>query len=417
MNLKESIRRILKEETKIPIYILRRLDFSNISDQMKDGALRKFNKNESLDDIIDKASRYVAYELMPWEDPQGDEIPENDYEDWVETLKEYIFHKYGEEAKEYVKRVTPDDIFNNDGNKYVFYKHSEQNGGNGFSESFDTWGDLILRYGWWFPLDWDEIKSNLDKMDEGKKIILKPNDKHNTYGYYFSIIKKNPNLRENIKRTLKEEEENKFNPVRFFYEQYLNQQPLYFEDLMLHPTYDGTKIMWNVENPNDRSFNYNVLDGFIGDEFRTFCAMINGDYQKYDRFVRGFYDRPRDRNYLNDGDKSKINQILKNKKEYRFETDSNMFFIDLDYKSFEITTYSDEIDFYGYFNFNKIYKYDSHGNNEEIITRREFFNDFEDIIDYWIEGLYSFFDEVLLVLTSNTAFYDNDYDYFNLNLE
>ena len=88
MNLKESIRRILKEETKIPIYILRRLDFSNISDQMKDGVLRKYNKNESLDDIIDNASRYVAYELMPWEDPQGDEIPENDYEDWVEQIKE-----------------------------------------------------------------------------------------------------------------------------------------------------------------------------------------------------------------------------------------------------------------------------------------------------------------------------------------
>ena len=225
------------------------------------------------------------------------------------------------------------------------------------------------------------------------------------------------NLQENIRRILREEE-NKLNPVRFFYEQYLNQQPLYFEDLMLHPTYDGTKIMWNVENPNDRSFNYSVLEGFIGDEFRSFCVMINGDYQKYHILVRGFYDKPRHNCYLNDGDISKINQILKNKnkKEYRFETDSNMFFIDLDYKSFEITTYTDEIEFYGYFNFNKIYKYDSHGNNEEIITRREFFDDFDDIIDYWNEALYSFFNEALLVLTSNTAFFDNVYDYLNLNL-
>jgi hypothetical protein len=225
------------------------------------------------------------------------------------------------------------------------------------------------------------------------------------------------NLQESIRRILREEE-NKFNPVRFFYEQYLNQQPLYFEDLMLHPTYDGTKIMWNVENPNDRSFNYSVLDGVIGDEFKSFCAMINGDYQKYNRLVRGFYDKPRDNCYLNEGDTSKINQILKNKKEFRCNTHSNMFFFNLDYKSFEISTYSDEISFYGYFNFNKIYKYDSHGDNEEIIPRREFFDNFdEDIIDDWNEGLYSFFDEVLLVLTSNTAFFDNDYDYFNLYLE
>ena len=225
------------------------------------------------------------------------------------------------------------------------------------------------------------------------------------------------NLQEHIRRILKEEE-NKFNPVRFFYEQYLNQQPLYFEDLMLHPTYDGTKIMWNVENPNDRSFNYSVLDGVIGDEFKTFCAMINGDYQKYNRLVRGFYDKPRDNCYLNEGDTSKINQILKNKKEFRCDTHSNMFFFNLDYKSFEISTYSDEISFYGYFNFNKIYKYDSHGDNEEIIPRREFFDNLdEDNLDDWNEGLYSFFDEVLLVLASNTAFFDKDYDYFNLYLE
>jgi hypothetical protein len=87
----------------------------------------------------------------------------------------------------------------------VFYKHSEQNGGSGFSGSFDTWGDLILGYGWWFPLDWNEIKSDLDKMDEGKKIILKPNDKHNNYRYYFSIVKKKSNLQESIRRILREE--------------------------------------------------------------------------------------------------------------------------------------------------------------------------------------------------------------------
>lgn len=196
MNLQESIRRIINEDIKIPIYILRRLDFSSLSDQMKEGVLRNFNTHVSLDTIIDSASEYVASEIIPWEDPEENVIPEEDLNNWVKTLKEYIFHKYGEETKEYVKRVLPNGVFNDDGYKYVFVKHSEQNGGSGFSESFDTWGDLILGFGSWFPLDWNEIKSDLDKMDEGKKIILKPNDKHNNYRYYFSIIKKNSNLRE-----------------------------------------------------------------------------------------------------------------------------------------------------------------------------------------------------------------------------
>ena len=205
MNIQESIRRIINEDIKIPIYILRRLDFSSLSDQMKEGVLRNFNKHASLDTIIDSASEYVASEIIPWEDPEENVIPEEDLNNWVKTLKEYIFHKYGEETKEYVKRVLPNSVFNDDGNIYVFYKHSEQNGGSGFSESFDTWGDLILGFGSWFPLDWNEIKSDLDEMDEGKKIILKPNDKHNNYRYYFSIIKKKSNLQESIKKTLRKE--------------------------------------------------------------------------------------------------------------------------------------------------------------------------------------------------------------------
>jgi hypothetical protein len=210
MNLQESIRRTLSEDVKIPIYILRRLDFSSVPDQMKEGALRNFNKNISLDMIIDSVSEYVASEIIPWWFEEN-EIPEEDLNNWSKSLKKYIFHKYGEETKEYVKRVLPNGVFNDDGYKYVFVKHSEQNGGSGFSGSFDTWGDLILGYGWWAQLDWNEIKSDLDKMDEGKKIILKPNDKHNNYGYYFSIIKKKSNLQESIKKTLREELESKWN--------------------------------------------------------------------------------------------------------------------------------------------------------------------------------------------------------------
>jgi hypothetical protein len=66
-------------------------------------------------------------------------------------------------------------------------------GGNGFSESFETWNKLLRAYSSWFPdLDWAEVKSKLDnKMSDGQPLLIKsPKDKNNTMGYYFSVIKR-----------------------------------------------------------------------------------------------------------------------------------------------------------------------------------------------------------------------------------
>jgi hypothetical protein len=191
MNLQKSTR-IIKEESKLPINILRRLDLSvGLFDKMKKAALIKSTDGPFN---VHNVARYAAEEIIPWHDEDG-----NDYEDfgiWVYDLKDFLINKYGEQTKEYINKVYPQGVFKSDGYDYIFLKHSDINGGNGFSEGYNTWGDLVLGRGWWFPLDWWEIKAELDNMDEGKKLILKPNDKHNDMGYYFSIIKKKSNLRE-----------------------------------------------------------------------------------------------------------------------------------------------------------------------------------------------------------------------------
>jgi len=58
---------------------------------------------------------------------------------------------------------------------------------------YKSWGELLIDKGWWFPLDWWEIKDKLNNMESGGIRILKPGDEHNEFGYYFSI-RKEPNV-------------------------------------------------------------------------------------------------------------------------------------------------------------------------------------------------------------------------------
>jgi hypothetical protein len=190
MNLQEHIKRILREETNIPKHIRRRMLSYNPLDIMKKKSLGYFKTKDSLDSIVERSAVFAAIEILPWHDHNGVDYPQEQHDEWTKILTKYFINRYGKETEEYIKKTIPENSFDNDGHKYTIWKHSEINGGAGFAETYNTWGDLIIAYGWWFPLDWAEIKSELDKMDNGKKIILRPNDPHNTMGYYFSIIKK-----------------------------------------------------------------------------------------------------------------------------------------------------------------------------------------------------------------------------------
>ena len=188
MDLKNNIKRILEEENRLPVKVLRQINFAGLSDDMTKNSLRMAGETIILDDVIDKGAEYTAGDIIPWYN--FEDYSDDEHNQWIDTLKDYLITNYGEDTKQYLKRILSQGSFNNDGNVYIFKKHSEKNGGQGFSDSFKTWGNLLIRYGWWFALEWDEIKSKLDNINEGSLLILNPGDKQNDNGYYFSIDKK-----------------------------------------------------------------------------------------------------------------------------------------------------------------------------------------------------------------------------------
>ena len=58
-----------------------------------------------------------------------------------------------------------------------------------------------------------------------------------------------------IRKVLKEETDD-IDYVWYFYDRFLNRQPIEFEGLFLEPTYDKKNdiIIWDVANPNDYSY-------------------------------------------------------------------------------------------------------------------------------------------------------------------
>jgi hypothetical protein len=84
--------------------------------------------------------------------------------------------------------------------KYAFKKSDDT--GAGFTEGgFRTMDDLIKRFGDWIEVDWEKIKSDLDKINEFPDntfmgwhrsrpfLIKKAGEKGNQWGYSFYIIK------------------------------------------------------------------------------------------------------------------------------------------------------------------------------------------------------------------------------------
>ena len=188
MNLQESIRRILREESKLPISILRRIKLGDYLNDMKMNSLRHYEKGISLNSMIDYGARRLATFEIPWQDDEGIEYDDETWENWIQTFKSFLIKNYGEETLNYLVKILPNSVFNDDGFKYVLKKHSEPNGGGLiFSQTYKTWGDLLIDKGWWFPLNYWEIKEKFDKMDSGTILISKPGEREG--GGYYSIKK------------------------------------------------------------------------------------------------------------------------------------------------------------------------------------------------------------------------------------
>ena len=193
MKTRQIIKQILAEETKLTPYIRRRFTTqeNDIINQFKKDALRNFKLDKTYMEIIVKSSMDAAYEFLDPIDEWRD-LPQKEGVIVLKDLSKLIYEKYGDIVNEYLNNFYDKKNDKEDGYRYVFHKHENSNGtGNGFADSFDTWNDLVRRFGSWFPdLNWNEIKSKLNEKDGQASILIKkPGELNNNMGYYFSLRK------------------------------------------------------------------------------------------------------------------------------------------------------------------------------------------------------------------------------------
>ena len=67
-----------------------------------------------------------------------------------------------------------DTLSDDDNETYTFYKHSEKDGGKGFTQSRVGWNKFLDMFGGWFPdLDWNKVKEKLNSLPNGQKLLIK----------------------------------------------------------------------------------------------------------------------------------------------------------------------------------------------------------------------------------------------------
>ena len=129
------------------------------------------------------------YALSKWD---NEEMSQEVFDEWSKELRVFLINKYGDELKEYIKKVYSDDNNEYDGYTYTFVKHANENFKleNKFynSDRYYKWSTLIRKKGSILPIDWWRVKDELDKIEKGEILFVRPEDE-GSGGYYFSIIK------------------------------------------------------------------------------------------------------------------------------------------------------------------------------------------------------------------------------------
>jgi len=212
MRIRETIKRVLKEEIDLPLFLKRRMNITKdkIVNHLRQFAMGAWDPYKRMEEIVGRACNDTAYEIL---DSTHMAVDDETYYEIEARLTKYLRDKYEEEIKEFIQQQFSESGNEKD-NVYTFWKHAERNGGNGFKDSFSIWNGLLKKYGGWFPnLDWNYLKDTLDLMPDNKPLLIaEPGDEYNTMGYYFSLIKFKRNdtsinqmeSREKIRKVLKE---------------------------------------------------------------------------------------------------------------------------------------------------------------------------------------------------------------------
>jgi hypothetical protein len=207
METKDLIKKVLKEE--ISSLLRRRLNFGNIDSILKKIKVQAFRKDEPIENSIIATIQKALYDIMP----EGFEDNDEEYFKVWDEIKDYLKDNYTDELREYFekrKKNAEEDKENSRGEKYIFVKHDKPyyvTGWSGFADGFNSFDEMITKYGHYVDVDWDEIKNKLDKINDypeptfSNTMNSRPlrissiGDEGNRMGYNFSIIKQIPKNR------------------------------------------------------------------------------------------------------------------------------------------------------------------------------------------------------------------------------
>jgi len=248
--------------------------------------------------------------------------------------------------------------------------------------------------------------------DLDHEIEYDDNDIKNLYRKY----RENNKLNESRQLTENKKLEN---PIQFFYTNFLNKEPIVYKGIILQPTYhkEYDIITWEIENPEDYSYNGELLKELVLNEFRDFCSMTNLNYYELYKKVNILSNLPQGRYYLNEKDKNYVESILKNKKKLEFSDRKYVYSLNFNYTKNIFHIYMDVIEITTYGKVNGFKVNIETGEKTKIDGR--FLDEMSDLqYDNYREWKYDdFYFEVMNYLRQNPRFFQSRVDMFDLRLE
>ena len=213
-------------------------------------------------------------------------------------------------------------------------------------------------------------------------------------------------LRQHIRRVLNEEKISlKNDPVKYFYFNFLNEEPIEFEGLFLVPKWDEEMIKWEVENPNDYSYSKVILKEVIRDEFRFFCSMTKTDYAKFNHYACWMENIPNGC-YISKQDRKDIDKHGEEIKQVKFIGKDSRYMFNFDYEKTIIEAHGTEINILVLGNIRNLIKtkYDETGGTYPV-NPRHFIMDMTDTdYDLWKEELFNILKDIYNIITTMQYF-------------
>jgi hypothetical protein len=225
-------------------------------------------------------------------------------------------------------------------------------------------------------------------------------------------------IRQHIKRVLNEEKNSlKNDPLKYYYYNYLNREPIEYKGIYLVPKWTGERIEWEVENPNDYSYAKELLNDVLLEEFESFCEITNTNYSYY-RHNSSWMENIPNGCYISKQDRKDIDRHGKQIQQIEFTGEDSGYMFNFDYEKTSVTCFSSEIEIYVYGNIINLIKTNLNGGKTYPVNPRHFISDMTDSdYDLWKEELFNILKDIYGVLTTNPRIYDNRMDYLDLGLQ